>query len=70
MASYINKFEQPKHIEERILDGDGRKIGTIRIKPSGVLWKPRHDRKFYAVALSRFADWISSVKTGASRTAS
>jgi hypothetical protein len=70
MPKYNNSFRSPGHIEERIVDGEGSVIGTIRVKPSSVLWKPTNARKFHSVSLKKFTDWIEDPATGAKKTAS
>lgn len=71
MPDYNNKFSSPAHIEETIVNATtGVTIGTIRVKPSGVLWKPRGQQKYYAVDLAKFTDWITDAGTEASRTRS
>ena len=71
MPDYNNKFATPAHIEETIVDATtGATIGTIRVKPSGLLWKPKGQRKYYQVSLDTFTAWITNAATGASRTGS
>jgi hypothetical protein len=69
MPAYKNKFKSPSHIEEVIVDDSGT-IGTIRIKPVSILWKPSSERKFFRVSLIKFNDWITSKASGATRTKS
>ncbi len=45
-------------------------IGTIRVKPSTILWKPAGQQKFYAVTLDTFAKWITSAGANAERVKS
>lgn len=68
MPRYNNSFRAPEYYEEVIVDGDGIVIGTIRVKPSSVLWKPRNARKYFSVSLETFADWIEAESTKARRT--
>ena len=70
MPLYKNKFRSPDHIEETIVDENNNVIGTLRIKPSGILWKPKGKQKFYAVTLDQFREWITDVNTKAKRTGS
>ena len=66
-----NSFKSGKYHEETIVDENGRVVGTIRIKPNAILWKPKGGRKkFYAVPLMKFAGWITDKETGALRNAS
>lgn len=64
----INSFESQKLVDEKILDGNGKVVGVIRIKPSGVAWKPKGKGKFYTVSLTTFTEWITKEETKAART--
>jgi len=68
MPKYKNSFTTPTHIEETILDENDKVIGTIRIKPVSVLWKPKGQQKYFAVDLETFTKWITDLKTNASKT--
>jgi hypothetical protein len=68
MPAYVNRFKSATYIEETILDDDDGVVGTIRLKPSSILWKPSGARKFYAVPLKRFGDWIASDEAKATKT--
>lgn len=70
MPRYKNRFSAPTHIEEIILDENNNTVGTIRVKPSSILWKPVGQRKFYAVPLDKFTSWIVSTTAKASRVKS
>jgi len=69
MPNYINKLEQPQHLEAKVLGPQPKRplIGTIRVKPSSILWKPAGQRQFHAVALDAFASWITSAEARAER---
>ncbi len=60
MPKYNNSFGSPKFVEQTIKDSQGRVIGKLRLKPSGVLWKPSGQQNFYQVSLNQFAEWITS----------
>ena len=68
MPEYVNKFKSPVYIEETIMDNNGNTIGTIRIKPSGILWKPSGSPKYYSIPLDDFIAWITDKQTRARRT--
>ncbi len=70
MPSYKNCFRAPAYFEEIIEDEKGNVVGTIRVKPSSVLWKPRNARKFYSVSVDKFAAWITDATTKARSTKS
>jgi len=70
MPAYKNSFASPQFVEETILDEKLNVIGVIRIKPSGVSWKPKGQTKFYSVTLEKFTEWITNPLTKASRAKS
>jgi hypothetical protein len=59
VPKYLNRFESMKYVEQTILDNKGKKLGTIRIKPSGVGWKPGGTQTFISVPLADFVSWIT-----------
>jgi hypothetical protein len=67
MPQYRNKFLEPAHFEHIILNKEGKKKGTFRLKPNRVLWKPVNAERFYSVTLDDFADWIMSPAAEARR---
>lgn len=67
MPGYNNRFERPTYVEQRILDQKSNVVGTIRLKPSGVLWKPKGAGKFYSIPLTKFIGWITDPDTKATR---
>ena len=69
MPKYNNSFRSPTYIEETILNEQGI-VGTVRVKPSGILWRPKGAQKFYAISLDKFTQWISDQKTAAKKTSS
>ena len=70
MPGYKNSFRAPAYFEETIIDEVGGVVGTIRVKPSSILWKPKNQRKYYSVQLGKFAEWITDPDTKASKTKS
>ena len=69
MPTYKNEFSRPDHYEHEI-QSDGKKIGTLRVKPGGLLWKPVGQHKFYSVSLDQFQTWIIHPETNAKRVGS
>lgn len=65
MPGYKNRIKAPLFIEHTIVDSKDKPIGTIRIKPSSILWKPKGKGKYYAVSIEDFRDWISNSQTKA-----
>lgn len=71
MPAYTNEFSEPEYYDHVIHENDGgKRIGTLRIKPVAVLWKPANSHKFYKVSLKKFTEWITDSETGARRTES
>jgi hypothetical protein len=70
MPNHKNSFTSPDFVEETVVDETGAKLGTIRIRPSSVLWKPVNKRKFYSVSLKAFTTWITAEETAAKQKAS
>jgi len=68
MPKYKNHFASPAFIEEKILDNDDKAVGTIRIKPVSISWKPRGKGQFLSVKLDDFVAWITDPKTKAKKT--
>ena len=66
MPAYKNEFGRPAHYDHEILCATG-KLGTLRVKPGGLLWKPKGQQKFYSVSLEQFKEWITNPATGARR---
>ena len=65
-----NSFRAGQFTEELIVDENNKVVGTVRIKPNAILWKPKGTggaKPFYAVPLQRFADWITDPDTKARR---
>ena len=58
MPNYKNWFDKPTYYDHKIMDSNGV-VGTIRIKPSGVLWKGLSQQNFSRVSLEKFIEWIS-----------
>ena len=70
MPVYKNSFRAPAHYEETIIDEHGTVVGTIRVKPSSILWKPSHAQKYYSMSLQKFTEWITDPDTKARKTKS
>jgi hypothetical protein len=70
MPGYKNSFESPAFIEQVVLDDKGKKLGTLRVKPSSVLWKPVGKQKFFSIPFSDFTAWVTDPATKAKQTSS
>lgn len=53
-----NQFSTAKYVDHEILDGDGKKIGEIRVKPGGILWSKKGAHKWMRVSLENFSDFM------------
>ncbi|MFC3208127.1 hypothetical protein [Aquamicrobium soli] len=53
------EFRLPKHQEFEITE-DGAVIGTLRVKPSGILWAPKNSQNWFGVGLQQFADFAEA----------
>jgi len=57
-------FEIPKYVEFVVCDNSGR-IGTIRIKPATVMWKPKGAKgatPWLGVSIEDFEGWITTAQ--------
>ena len=70
MPTINNSFKSRVFTEEIILDPSGKRVGTIRISPASVKWKPKNAQKFYSIPLSRFIGWMVDPSTKARQTTS
>ena len=70
MPKYNYQFQSPAYLEEGIIDDTGRKLGTIRIKPVSIAWKPANARDYLTVPIDDFIDWIISPRAKAKLTKS
>lgn len=55
-----NKFNWPKHEEFQVLDENGSVIGTVRIKPNALLWKPNNakgGKPWFGITLEEFSEF-------------
>ena len=68
MPKYNYQFQSPAYIEEGIMDDTGKKLGTIRVKPVSISWKPSNARDFQTVRIDDFIAWITSPASGAKTT--
>jgi hypothetical protein len=50
-----NNFSPRKFEDHTIVDENGKVVGHIRVKPSGVLWAPANAKVWYGLNLSEFS---------------
>jgi len=55
-----NSFRPRKFEDHEIVDAEGRVVGHIRVKPSGVLWSPKNGKDWYGVSLKEFAEFLET----------
>jgi len=53
-----NSFRPKKFEDHEIVDADGKVVGHVRVKPSGVLWSPKNGKGWYGVTLDVFAEFM------------
>ncbi len=55
----VNSFAPKKFEEHTIVNAEGKVVGHIRVKPSGVLWSPKNGKDWYGLSLTDFADYAA-----------
>ena len=60
MPGYTYRFTMPEYVEQEIIDKQDNRVGVIRVRPAGIMWKPVGAHKFTAVSLQDFIDWITT----------
>lgn len=55
-----NSFRPKKFEDHEIVGADGKVVGHVRIKPSGVLWSPPNGKDWYGISLTKFAQYLES----------
>ncbi len=58
MSVSVNNFKPRKFEDHTVVDGDGKVVGHVRVKPSGILWAPSKSRVWYGIPIETFASWI------------
>lgn len=49
----VNSFSPSKVQDTTIVDAEGKTVGHIRVKPSGVLWAPSNSKVWYGLSLDQ-----------------
>lgn len=52
-----NSFRAATSQDFTIVDPDNRVVGHLRVKPNGVLWRPRDRQRWHRVTLDQFANF-------------
>ena len=53
-----NNFRPRKFEDHEIVDGEGKVVGHVRVKPSGILWAQANSKVWYGVRLGEFAAFM------------
>jgi hypothetical protein len=56
----VNSFAPKKYEEHTLVDSEGKTVGHIRVKPSGVLWSPKGGKDWYGISLAEFAAYVEA----------
>jgi hypothetical protein len=48
------EFRRPQSEDFEIME-QGTKVGTVRIKPSGILWKPKGKHSWFGLTVEEFS---------------
>jgi len=51
----VSSFKPRKYEDFEVVDHDGYITGSVRIKPSGILWSPPNGKVWYGVSMTAFA---------------
>jgi hypothetical protein len=62
----VNSFRPRKFEDHEIVDSNGKVVGHIRVKPSGILWSPKNGKDWYGISLTAFAAHM--IATGKKQT--
>ncbi len=68
MPKYKNRFVSPEFMERKIVTEEGNEVvGTIRVKPVSISWKPKGRAEYLTVRLEDFVAWITDPATRAKK---
>ena len=63
-----NEFIRPSLYDHEIEDGNGGKVGEIRVTPTAIMWKKKGAKgptPYRGVTLEQFAKWVEDPTSGA-----
>jgi hypothetical protein len=49
------------------IEENNEMLGTLRIRPNGILWKPKRSQSWYRIAIEEFADYAKQQGTKVER---
>ena len=67
MPDYVGEIERPAHVDVKLKDRDGAAAGTLRIKPSTLLYKAPRARKWKSVTMDEVQTFITENGNDVSR---
>ena len=67
MPKYNNAWIGNTAYDHEIAGPDDKKLGTLRVKPTGIGWKPANARQFHSVSLAKLTAWITDKGASGSR---
>lgn len=53
------KYFGARKFEDFQIKENHKVVGTLRVKPSGLLWAPRSSHRWYRVEISKFGDYAT-----------
>ncbi len=51
-------FQAPTSHDFKITE-EGKVIGTLRVKPNGIAWKPKNKQRFNQITIEQLADFAA-----------
>jgi hypothetical protein len=53
-----NSLRRPELVEAQIEDENGKLVGTVRVKPTAIMWARTDAKKWRRVNLAKFIEWM------------
>jgi len=54
-----NSFKPSKYEDHEIVDDNNKVVGTVRVKPSGILWSPKGSHSWLGINLDKFQEFMA-----------
>ena len=55
-----NSLRRPELVDTQIEDENGKLVGTVRVKPTCILWARTEAKKWRRISLAKFIEWIET----------
>ncbi len=55
-----NSFRRPEVVQVEIEDEKGKLVGTVRVKPTSIMWATTDAKKWRRVTLAKFIEFMES----------